>query len=44
MLLHMFDATFRKTYPDGPLWKQVGQRQYEESEAVRREEEVEMDD
>ena len=20
-LLHMFDATFRKTYPDGPLWK-----------------------
>ena len=44
MLLHMFDEAFRKTYPNGSLWKQVGQRQYEESEAVRREEEIEMDD
>jgi hypothetical protein len=44
MLLHMFDAAFRKTYPNGPLWKKVGDRQFEEAEAERKAEEAEMDD
>ena len=44
MLLHMFEAVFRKTYPNGSLWKKVGDRQFEEAEAERRAEDAEMDD